>query len=72
MGIGVVICTIYSAAISSAEIDPKTVVGIWLFDEGTGKAAKDLSGNDNDGELMEGTKWEDGQFGESGHIRRKR
>ena len=30
MGIAIVILTIYSAAISSARIDPKTAVGIWL------------------------------------------
>ena len=65
IGIAVIIFSGYAAATSSAKIDPKTVVGIWLFDEGTGKTAKDLSGNDNDGELMEGAKWDKGQFGQA-------
>lgn len=64
IGIGGVILTGYCAMMSDAKIDPKAVVGIWLFDEGTGKTTEDLSGNDNDGELKEGAKWEDGQFGQ--------
>jgi hypothetical protein len=34
-----------------ANIDPKTVVGIWFFDDGGGGVAKDSSGNGNDGTL---------------------
>ena len=45
--------------------------GIWLFNEGNGKIVEDLSGNGNDGELKEGTKWEDGQFGTSRYLRWK-
>ena len=63
MGIGFIIVTVYCSTTVDAKIDPETVAGIWLFDEGTGKAAKDLSGNGNDGELKKGAKWEDGQFG---------
>ena len=44
IGVGVVILTAYCATISYAKIDPKTVAGIWLFDEGNGKTTKDLSG----------------------------
>lgn len=65
IGFGFVFLTLYCATISNAKIDPKTVVGIWLFDEGNGKITEDLSGNGNDGELKEGTKWEDGQFGQA-------
>ena len=65
ISIAVVLITLCCAMTSYAKIDPKTVAGIWLFDEGNGKTAKDLSGNDNDGELMEGAKWEDGQFGQA-------
>jgi len=49
---------------SYAKIDPKTIVGLWLFDEGSGKIAKDSSGNGNDGTL-EGPKWVDGKFGKA-------
>jgi hypothetical protein len=49
---------------SYAKIDPKTIVGMWLFDEGNGKIAKDSSGNGNDGTL-EGPNWVDGKFGKA-------
>ena len=65
IGCGFAFLTVYCATTSHAKIDPKTVAGIWLFDEGNGKIAEDLSGNGNDGELKEGTKWEDGQFGKA-------
>lgn len=51
--------------LSYAEIDPKTCVGMWLFDEGSGNVAKDSSGNENDGEFVENPKWVDGKFGKA-------
>lgn len=65
IGVAVIIFTTYFTTTGRAKIDPKTVVGIWLFDEGNGKTTKDLSGNDNNGELKEGAKWDDGQFGDA-------
>ena len=65
IGLAVALFTVFCATTIDAKIDPGTVVGIWLFDEGNGKIAEDLSGNGYDGELKEGTKWEDGQFGEA-------
>ena len=41
---------------SEAKIDLKTAMGIWLLDEKTGKKVKDVSGNDNHGEIQ-GAKW---------------
>ena len=38
-----------------------TAVGIWLFDEGTRKMAKDSSLNGNHGELIGKPKWAKGQ-----------
>jgi hypothetical protein len=52
-------------ALSFAKIDPKTVAGIWLFDEGSGNIAKDTSGNKNDGKLMGDPKWVNGKFGKA-------
>jgi len=49
---------------SDAKIDPKTIVGLWLFDEGSGNVAKDLSGHGNNGELK-GPKWVNGKFGKA-------
>lgn len=65
IGIGFALVTVCCTTIVNAKIDPEAVVGIWLFDEGTGKTTADLSGNGNDGELKEGAKWEDGQFGQA-------
>lgn len=50
---------------SFAKVDPSTCIGMWLFDEGTGKVAKDSSGNGNDGTLMNDPKWVDGKFGKA-------
>ena len=47
---------------SESKIDPKTAMGIWLLDENTGKKVKDISGNDNHGEIQ-GAKWAKGKFG---------
>ncbi|MBC8227963.1 hypothetical protein H8E77_00235 [bacterium] len=44
-------------ASSYAEIDSKSIVGAWLFDEGNGDIAKDSSGNGIDGEIVGGAKW---------------
>lgn len=46
-----------------SKIDPGTVVGLWLFDEGKGDTVKDSSGNGNDGKLMGNPKWIKGKFG---------
>ena len=46
----------------SAEIDLESAIGIWLFDEGTGNIAKDTSGKDNHGNLMNNPKWVQGKF----------
>ncbi len=50
---------------SDAEINPESIVGIWMFDEGSGKIARDASGNDNDGEILGKLKWVDGKFGKA-------
>lgn len=48
---------------ASAEIDPDSVVGVWLFDEGKGDVATDASENGLDGELIDKPKWVEGKFG---------
>jgi len=50
---------------SYAGIDPKTVVGMWLFDEGEGEIARDSSGKNNDVSLHNGTQWVEGKFGKA-------
>jgi len=63
--IGVVVLFVAGilTASSYAKLDPKTIVGMWLFDEGKGDIIKDSSANKNDGKLMNGPKWMDGEFG---------
>jgi hypothetical protein len=39
------------------------LVGWWTFDEGTGTTTKDLSGNENDGTLVNGPIWTTGKVG---------
>ena len=48
-----------------AKIDPDTVVGMWLFEEGTGDVAKDTSKTGNDGTIVGPKKWRDGKFGQA-------
>ena len=49
---------------SLAEIDPESITGMWLFDEGKGGVATDSSENGNDGEIHD-AKWVDGKFGKA-------
>ncbi len=51
----IIICLMFAGQ-GYAEVDPETVVGIWLFDEGGGDVAQDSSGNGNDGTLN-GPEW---------------
>jgi hypothetical protein len=39
------------------------LVGLWLFDDGSGTVVKDSSGNGNDGKITGTFKWETGKFG---------
>jgi hypothetical protein len=50
---------------SDAEIDSKSIAGVWLFDEGGGETARDSSGKGNDGKIMNNPKWVDGKFGKA-------
>ncbi|HIE29345.1 TPA: LamG domain-containing protein [Candidatus Poribacteria bacterium] len=59
---GIIVISLMLAGISYAEIDLETAVGIWLFDEGKGDVAKDLSAQGNDG-TIKNAKWVKGKFG---------
>ncbi|MFN0126711.1 MAG: family 16 glycoside hydrolase [Verrucomicrobiales bacterium] len=39
------------------------LVGRWMFDEGNGSLARDVSGRDNHGTIMGGAKWIEGKIG---------
>ena len=49
----------------SAQVDPGSIVGVWLFDEGSGSIAKDNSGNGYDADLMETPVWTQGIRGQA-------
>ncbi|MDQ1327928.1 MAG: LamG protein [Candidatus Poribacteria bacterium] len=61
--IGLIAISLMFATQISARVDPELAVGIWLFNEGKGDAAKDITKNANDGALKTGPKWVDGKFG---------
>ena len=47
-----------------AKIDLETAMGIWLFDENKGAMAKDISGNNNHGQIQF-AEWVTGKFGKA-------
>ena len=61
--VGLVAASFIFICQASAKIDEENVMGVWLFDEGSGDTASDSSPNGFDGEIV-GPKWEDeGIFG---------
>ena len=52
---------------SNAEIEPESIAGVWLLDEGQGETIWDSSPNRNHGEFSDsgGIKWVDGEFGKA-------
>ena len=60
--VSIIVIGMMSAGISYAKIDPKTLLGMWLFDEDKGDVAEDSSLNDNNG-VIKDAKWVDGKFG---------
>ena len=63
--IGIFVVSLTFTALSYSGIDPASVVGVWLFNDGTGDTAKDSSGNGNDGILTNGPVWVEGKFGKA-------
>jgi len=47
---------------SYGQVDPKSVVGVWLFDEASGNIARDKSGHGYDADLKESPAWVEGRF----------
>ena len=50
---------------SFAEISRESIVGIWPFDEGTGRTVKDSSGHGHNGEFVGDLKWAEGNSGKA-------
>lgn len=64
MFVGLMLGCLLIALPGFAKIDPATIMGMWLFDEGKGGVATDSSDQGNDGEIH-GAKWVDGKFGKA-------
>jgi len=60
--IGMIAIFLFSVSVTYAKVDPKTIVGIWLLDEGSGTVMKDSSPNRNNGKVV-GAQWVKGKFG---------
>ena len=56
---GVALMALLTASAYS-KIEPASIAGVWLFDEGSGDVAADRSGNANEGVLTGGVDWVDG------------
>jgi hypothetical protein len=63
--IGFIIICLMFAGQSYAKVNPDTVLGAWLLDEGNGNITADASGNGNDGTLMGGPAWINGVSGKA-------
>ena len=61
--VGLVFTSLVLTSISDAQFDMTSARAIWLFDEGEGDTAGDISGNDYHGTLVNGPAWTDGKFG---------
>jgi len=61
--ISFLVLSLMFAGQSYAKIDPDTVLGAWLLDEGAGNIAVDATDNGNDGTLINSPNWVAGQFG---------
>ncbi len=63
--INLIVITLILAPQNDAEIDPESIAGVWLFDEGSGDTAGDSSGKGNDGKFVNDPKWVAGKFGDA-------
>jgi hypothetical protein len=63
--LGIVVFALVLTGQSIAKVDLGKAVGIWTFDDGSGKVAKDSSGNGNDGNFVKEPKWVNGKFGKA-------
>ena len=61
--VSLVVLGIWLSNLGYARIDPDDIIGVWLFDEDSGKTIKDSSGNGNDGEALGKFNRKPGKFG---------
>ena len=57
-----IITCLFCTSHSRGQVDPKSIVGVWYFDEASGSIARDNSGNGYDADLKENPAWVEGKF----------
>lgn len=60
--IAIAVLVMFGVLPTDAAVDEHTVA-VWLFEEGSGKTVKDVSGNGHDGEFAGSPKWVKAKFG---------
>ena len=60
--VSIIFISLMLTGINYADFGAENVMGVWLFNEGSGNTIKDYSANGNDGEISS-PKWIDGVFG---------
>ena len=60
--VSLIVISLMFTAQGDAKIDPESIAGIWLFDEGKDDITKDSSKNGNDGKLINNPEWTKGNF----------
>jgi len=63
--ISLIVISLIFVGQSYAKIDPKSIVGVWLFDEGKGDTARDSAKNALEGQIIGSPKWVEGKFKQS-------
>ena len=62
--VSIIVISLMFTGQSYATIDPETIVGMWLLDDGSGKTVKDSSENGFDGEIVGAVEWtKENKFG---------
>ena len=61
--VNIIVISLMVVGISSAKVDFKNCIGMWLFDEDKGDVAKETSSKGNDGKIVCKAKRVDGRFG---------
>ena len=61
--LGLAFSSISFTGSGKADIDPDSIVGLWLFDEGKGNEVEDSTGNGYDGDMEGVFAWVDGVYG---------
>jgi hypothetical protein len=57
-----IVASLMCAPRTNGQIDPKSIAGVWLFDEGSGTVAADHSGHGYDADLKGNPAWVEGKF----------